>query len=144
VGQINRPVMERKIAALQTFISDLGHYAELDPTARRREHYAIERLLQLLCETAADIGLQLLKMHAEHTPAASYREVFERLREHADLPEEMANQLISACGMRNVLTNLYDTIDLDRVMAAAGPAVKLYRDYLGWVLERLDQKPPGR
>jgi uncharacterized protein YutE (UPF0331/DUF86 family) len=136
--------MERKLAFLRTFITDLSHYAELDQTARRREHYAIERLLQLLCETAADIGLQLLKNHPRQVLAGSYREVFELLEEYGELPKAMSTQLVSACGMRNVLTHLYDTIDLDRVIAAVDPAVQLYRDYLGWVLERLDQKPSGR
>jgi uncharacterized protein YutE (UPF0331/DUF86 family) len=37
--------------------------------------------------------------------------------------------------MRNVLTHLYDTIDLDRVVAAVEPALALYRQYLEWALE---------
>lgn len=139
MAPVNRPVIERKLAALQTFIKDLGHYAELDRIARRREHYAIERLIQLLCETAADIGLQILKARQQDTLASSYREVFEQLRRSAALPDEMSDQLISACGMRNVLTHLYDTIDLDRVIAAVDPALQLYRAYLEWAAGQLDR-----
>ena len=43
--------------------------------------------------------------------------------------------LIDACGMRNILTHLYDAIDLDRVIAAVDPALALYREYLDWALE---------
>ena len=34
----------------------------------------------------------------------------------------------------NVLTHLYDAIDLDRVIAAVDPALALYREYLDWAL----------
>ena len=56
-----RDVIERKLAFLGQFLADLELYARLDADARRKEHYAIERLLQLLCESAADIGLQMLR-----------------------------------------------------------------------------------
>lgn len=139
MASINRRVLERKLASLQTFIDDLSHYAQLDAAGRRREHYAIERLLQLLCESAADIGLQLLKGSPRRALAGSYREVFELMRESAGLPEAMATQLIAACGMRNLLTHLYDTIDLDRVVAAVDPAIALYRSYLGWSAIRVER-----
>lgn len=138
-GTLNRIALERKLAHLRLLSTDLGRYAAIDTAARRREHYAIERLLQLLCETAADIGLQLLKSHPRQVLAGSYREVFELLEEYGELPKAMSTRLVSACGMRNVLTHLYDTIDLDRVIAAVDPAVHLYRDYLGWVLGQLDR-----
>lgn len=38
----------------------------------------------------------------------------------------MASDLVAACGVRNVLTHLYDIIDLDRVIAAVEPAPDLY------------------
>jgi uncharacterized protein YutE (UPF0331/DUF86 family) len=137
MAAINRQVIERKLAALQTFTDDLSHYAGLDAAERRRGHYAIERLLQLLCESAADIGLEFLKAGSERALATSYREVFGLMRESVGLPEEMANQLIAACGMRNLLTHLHDTIDLDRVIAAVDPAIALYREYLAWAIRRL-------
>jgi len=110
-------IMDRKLAFLRRFIADLASYGRLDDAGRRREHYAIERLLQLLCESAADIGLQLLKARAEALPG-SYREVFSALAAGDGLPADLRDQLIAAWGMRNVLTYLYDTIDLDRVIAA--------------------------
>jgi uncharacterized protein YutE (UPF0331/DUF86 family) len=61
------------------------------------------------------------------------------MRESAGLPEAMATQLIAACGMRNLLTHLYDTIDLDRVVAAVDPAIALYRSYLDWSTIRVER-----
>ena len=127
-------VIERKVAFLRQFLTDLAPYSELDSDGRRREHYAIERLLQLLCESAADIGLQVLKRRGAGL-TGSYREVFSSLQQLGVLPQSMAERLVDACGMRNVLTHLYDTIDLDRVIAAVDPALALYRQYLDWALK---------
>ncbi|MFO8063284.1 MAG: type VII toxin-antitoxin system HepT family RNase toxin [Spirochaetota bacterium] len=127
-----RELIARKRAALEQFLADLRTYAELDMASRRREHYAVERLLQLLCESAADIGLQLLKMK-DYRLATGYREIFAALREQHNLPDELAEQLMDACAMRNVLTHLYDTIDQERVIRAVDPAISLYQQYDDWV-----------
>lgn len=134
----NRAVIERKLGYLNRYVRDLSQHALLDHAGRRQAHYAIERLLQLLCEAASDIALQFLKARGETLPA-SYREVFAALeRVDSGLPDHMAHDLIAACGMRNVLTHLYDEIDLDRVVAAVEPAVTLYRDFAAWCIARLD------
>jgi uncharacterized protein YutE (UPF0331/DUF86 family) len=129
-------VLERKLGFLNRYISDLGAYAGRDEAARLRDHYTIERLLQLLCESAADIALQFLKQEAETLPA-SYREIFSSLAAKGRMPEPLAKELIAACGMRNVLTHLYDEIDLSRVIAAIEPAVKLYTAFRDWSLNQL-------
>ncbi len=134
-----RELLERKLAFLERFLNDLGTFEPLDREARRAQHYAIERLLQLLCEAAADVGLQILRRKTGEG-AGSYREIFTRLRDGAGLPDELAEGLIQACAMRNVLTHLYDVIDLDRVADAVEPALRLYRRFLSWALEHL----PGR
>jgi uncharacterized protein YutE (UPF0331/DUF86 family) len=141
----DREALERKLGFLSRYVRDLGGYAALDAGGRRREHYAVERLLQLLCESAADIALQFLKARGETLPA-SYREVFTALARAGALPPDMAQQLVAACGMRNVLTHLYDEIDLDRVIAAVDPAIALYSAFAGWVIDGLrgDESNAGR
>ncbi|GAB6039541.1 hypothetical protein JCM17961_02140 [Endothiovibrio diazotrophicus] len=130
--------MERKLAALSRFLTDLRPYAAMESDARRREHYAIERLLQLLCEAAADIALQVCKAE-QVVPASSYREIFSNLASRGVLPEAMADELVEACAMRDVLTHLYDTIDLDLVIGAVEPAVELYGTFLAWAVARADR-----
>ena len=133
---LRREILERKLAFLQQFLTDLEGYARLDTANRRKNHYAIERLLQLLCESAVDIGLQVLKKRGSGL-AGSYREVFSTLHRLGALPEKLADGLVDACGMRNVLTHLYDRIDLDRVVAAVDPALVLYGQYLELALEEV-------
>lgn len=129
-------VMDRKLAFLRRFLGDLQVYARLDGAGRRSEHCAIERLLQLLCEVAADIGLQFLKARGDGLPGR-YREVFTALADGDGFPEDLREGLVAASGMRNVLTHLYDTIDLDRVIAVVDPAIALYERFAGWAAERI-------
>lgn len=131
-----RAVMERKLAFLSQFLADFRTYAALDATGRRREHYAIERLLQLLCESAADIALQVLKAKG-YALASSYREIFLTLARQEEMPQALAERLVAACGMRNILTHLYDSIDLERVIAAVEPAIVLYEEFGGWARDRV-------
>ncbi len=79
-----RTTLERKLGFLQRYIADLGAYARLGIAERRREHYAVERLLQLLCESAADIALQFLKAQGDSLPT-SYREIFSALANRGSL-----------------------------------------------------------
>ncbi|WP_295542446.1 DUF86 domain-containing protein [uncultured Thiohalocapsa sp.] len=137
MAKLDRAVVERKLGYLNRYVRDLSQHVLLDDAGRRQAHYAIERLLQLLCETASDIALQFLKAQGDTLPA-SYREVFAALQRLDMLPEAMARDLIAACGMRNVLTHLYDEIDTDRVIAAVEPAVELYRAFAAWAIERLE------
>jgi uncharacterized protein YutE (UPF0331/DUF86 family) len=88
----------------------------------------LDRKLAFLRQFLAD-----LEYYAGLT--GSYREVFASLHRLGALPAALTERLIDACGMRNVLTHLYDTIDLDRVIAAIEPALSLYREYLDWALE---------
>lgn len=129
-------VLDRKFGFLRRFLTDIERYAALDDPGRRREHYAIERLLQLLCESAADISLQRLKAQGQTLPG-SYREIFAALARLGAMPQDLAQELMAACGMRNVLTHLYDDIDLDRVIAAVDPAILLYKRFLGWATQHV-------
>jgi uncharacterized protein YutE (UPF0331/DUF86 family) len=78
---------------------------------------------------------QFLKARGESLPG-SYQEVFGALADGDGLPADRRDQLVAACGMRNVLTHLYDTIDLDRVIAAVDPAIALYEGFATWTAAR--------
>ncbi|WP_018878339.1 HepT-like ribonuclease domain-containing protein [Thioalkalivibrio sp. ALE28] len=43
---------------------------------------------------------------------------------------------MDACAMRNVLTHLYDTIDLERVIGAVTPALQVYTQFAQWAEQR--------
>lgn len=132
-------IIERKVAFFRQYLHDIGEYCALDDEARRRAHYAIERLLQLLCESSADLSLQILKSEGR-PPPTSYREIFSTLADSGAMPRPLALDLIAACGMRYVLTHPYDSIDLERVTSAIEPALELYRAFDDWLVDRLERQ----
>jgi len=87
---------------------------------------------------AGDNRLQFLKARG-YGLASSYREVFEALAQQGILPRDLAQGLIEACAMRNILPHLYETIHPTRVAAAIDPALDLYRRYLRWALAEVDK-----
>jgi uncharacterized protein YutE (UPF0331/DUF86 family) len=129
--------MERKLARLQIFLHDLEQYNSLEGAAKEREHYAIERLLQLLCEAAADIALQVLKSRGS-PPPDSYRAIFEQLAKEGQMPPELATELSRACAMRNFLVHVYDDINVALVFASAELAVPLYGQFMQWAVGCID------
>ncbi|WP_019583459.1 HepT-like ribonuclease domain-containing protein [Thioalkalivibrio sp. ALE16] len=62
--------------------------------------------------------------------------MFETLRDRLDLEETLAEQLMDACAMRNVLTHPYDTIELERVIGAVTPALQVYTRFAHWAEQR--------
>lgn len=133
---MRRELIERKLAHLHGYVQDMESFVPLSRAERQRQHYAIERLLQLLCEVAADITLQFLKARGI-APPESYRAVFEQARDRGWMAEDLAQELIRACGLRNVIVHLYDTLDMQRVLAAVDAAPGLYRRFTAWAIENL-------
>jgi uncharacterized protein YutE (UPF0331/DUF86 family) len=134
---MKREVIERKLGFLHGYILDMERLVPLTGPEREAQHYAIERILQLMCEVAADITLQFLKARGI-APPDSYKAVFDQARKHGMLPTDLAGELIQACGMRNVIVHLYDTLDMDRVLAAVDHAPLLYRRFAAWAMGALD------
>lgn len=133
---MRRELIERKLAHLHSYVQDIESFVPLTPAERRSQHYAIERLLQLLCEVATDITLQIIKSRGL-PPPDSYRAVFEQARDRGWMPEDLAQALISACGLRNVIVHLYDNLDMNRVLAAVDATPGLYRRFASWAWEAL-------
>jgi uncharacterized protein YutE (UPF0331/DUF86 family) len=131
---MRRELIERKLAHLYGYVKDTEAFVPLTPAERQRQHYAIERLLQLLCEAAADITLQILRARGV-APPESYRAVFEQARDRGFMAADLAEELIRACGMR--IVHLYDDLDMSRVLAAVDAAPGLYRRFIDWALGSL-------
>lgn len=133
---MRREIIERKLGFLHGYLQDLERLVPLTRAEREVQHYAIERILQLLCEAAADITLQFPKDRGI-APPDSYRALFEQARLAALMPADLAAELARACGMRDVIVHLYEALDMDRILAAVDAAPVLYRRFSAWAMESL-------
>lgn len=105
-------VAVRKLALLNRFLADLKKHA-----AAGADRYAIERLCQLVVEVLSDITTHWLVARHGYT-AGGYRQAFRRAVELGVYPPEIAPALDRAAGLRNLLVQLYDEIDPDRLLDA--------------------------
>lgn len=113
----------------QTFVRDPGLQAQA------------ERHLQLAIQSAIDIALHILAEDSGETPD-DYGGAFTLLARLGVLPEQLAERLRRAAGLRNVLVHTYLDVDPTKVwehlsdledLERFGAAVQDYlRDHQGW------------
>lgn len=115
-------VVARKLGYLRSLLADLREHAGAGPDDIAREHYRVERILELLVTAAADLLTHLLAEEGE--PPGTYRETFRRAGEAGLIGPELSERLQKAAGMRNVLVHLYEEIDLGIVREAVENAIQ--------------------
>lgn len=113
----------RDLTALQIYLNELNqqidnYVFELNELAeiknlKRRDYYAIERLLQVLVEACIGVSKHWLKFLGKSVPNEAYQ-AFELLARHGLLPESELVTWRKIIGLRNAL--VHDYLNLDRAI----------------------------
>lgn len=98
---------------------------------------AIERLLQLIVEVAADINTHIVT-EIEGLPPTDYTDSFHAMVRCAVIPFDLGERLKPSAGLRNALVHEYGGIDDRRVHAAIPLALEEFRLYAQSVVRWLD------
>jgi uncharacterized protein YutE (UPF0331/DUF86 family) len=103
----------------------------------------IERLLELVIESALSINKTLLKRGANIIPQSSSEsfknfESFILVGEYGFIPQQLAAQLAPSGSFRNVLAHEYDDIDPAQVYEALQKALRQYPLYVKAIQAYLD------
>ena len=114
-------VIARKLAFLQTCREDLSAYASAGRT--RENHYAVERLVQLIVECMCDVISRWLAIRGVQHPD-TYSELFQEAAERKLLPGPLADRLVTAARMRNLPVHVYERIDVGIVCEAVPQLLK--------------------
>lgn len=129
-------VLARKLTKLREFLADLRPYAGASLTEVEKDHYVIERLLQLLVEVATDMLAH--ELAGRGVVPASYRETIRKGVEEGFLDPELGTRLEKATGLRNVV-HLYDELDLEIVAESIQPALDDFGEVLKIFQDRLEK-----
>ncbi|ABQ92442.1 type VII toxin-antitoxin system HepT family RNase toxin [Roseiflexus sp. RS-1] len=116
-----RDVLLRKLAYLRRLLRDLAPFAQMSRDEIEKQHYTVERILELLVGAAADLTFHILAERGL-TPTSD-RESFRLAAQEGLLPGDLAERLQQAAGMRNILVHLYETIDYAVLHASIAPAL---------------------
>lgn len=122
-------VFIRKKELLINYLNDLKEYKNYSYEEFMENHYAIERLLELLVSVSTDIIFHLLTQRGEEIPT-TYRTAFLRAGEISLLSEDLAFRLAQAAGMRNILVHGYEEIDYKIIYQSIKQAIVDYSQFL--------------
>lgn len=137
---VRQDLVRHKLAMLHRYLGELAEHREvsLDEYVqggmRRR---AVERLLQLIVEVAADVNTHLVT-ELEGMPPADYTDSFTAAARIGAIDAELAARLKPSGGLRNALIHEYGDIDDALVHASIPLALDGFERYIAAVNKWLD------
>ena len=143
--ELDRALVQRKLAAIARNLGDLGAIEGLTLEEYRRDRFrqkGTERLLQETVEVAVDVNLQLLSARGHPTPP-DYHESFVGAGRAGIIPEDLARQLAPSAGLRNRLLHEYDALDDVIVLGAVRDARRQFAAFVAAIERHTGQRPGG-
>jgi len=96
------------------------------------KRYAIERLIELIVEGAADINRHVIEA-AGLAPPQTYYSTFEEMGRLGVMPQDAARRLGGTTGLRNRLVHGYEEVSHETVHRSLEPLLHYYKQYVGWL-----------
>lgn len=135
-------ITESKLEQLAGFLEKLQRFEKISyEDFEDDKHFAVERLLELIVICASDTLLNLFAYLKEDMPT-TLRTTFLRAGELKILPEDLAERLSKAAGMRNVLVHAYAEVDLKAVYESIGLALKDFSQFIEIMSQKIDLLRP--
>ncbi|MDP2210658.1 MAG: DUF86 domain-containing protein [Candidatus Aquicultor sp.] len=129
---LNTDLVRRKLVSLQGYLKELQQLSgvtfeeyKADFTKRR----AVERLIQLLVETASDINAHVA-LEVTGNPPTDYYTSFMRAADIGLIARELADKLAPSAGLRNRIVHEYEAIKDEIVYESIGQAVDQYIEFV--------------
>ncbi|MFA5892174.1 MAG: DUF86 domain-containing protein [Actinomycetota bacterium] len=128
---VREEIVRRKLAHLTGYLDELAIYADTsfdDYVGTGGPRRAVERLIQLVIESAVDINVHIATESAG-SPPPDYRSSFAAVARCGAISGELAESLAPSAGLRNALTHDYATVDDARVHSAMPMVLAGFREY---------------
>lgn len=140
-AELDRDVVHAKLRTMRDLLDDLAGVGEVTAAVLEQDRilrHAVERVITQLVELAASINGHVGAALVNRGPA-DYRESFALAAEAGIISKDLAAQLASSAGLRNLLVHEYASIDLARVAASVAEALAGYQQYVAEVAGALLQ-----
>lgn len=122
-------IVKNKLDELSVYLKDLKEIGDCSyEEFLKRDHYAVERLLEQLVITAHDAVAHVLAIRGEEMPM-TLRTTFLRAGEMGILSAELAEKLAQAAGMRNLIVHAYTKVDLRQIYDSIKPAIADFSEF---------------
>jgi len=132
---IDQSLVESKMADLQAYFAELDTIVANDVrdiVADNLKLRSVERLFQLIVDTAVDINTHIIATSLASVPD-DYQSTFISLAEQAILPMDFAVRIAPSVGLRNLVVHRYGRVDVKRMVDDIKREIGQYHEYLKYI-----------
>ena len=115
---VDKALVYRKVSELELYLGQIHEFSALTPEGYRKDWKAqriIERTLQMMIETCADIANHIVSDRGMRAPT-SYADTFKVLSENSIINEELCATMEKMAKFRNVVVHQYEQVDAEIVV----------------------------
>ena len=132
---IDKELIKNKMADVQ------GYFKELHPILKEESRdiiennlklHTVERLFQLIVDTAIDINTHIIAESGFNIPD-DYQSTFIVLGENKVLPMNFAVKIAPSVGLRNLIIHRYGRVDFKRMIDDIENEISDYLEYLKFI-----------
>lgn len=127
----DRVLVESKMADMQAYFEELAEILKNDVrdiVGNNLKLRSVERLFQLVVDTAVDINTHIIATANAAVPD-NYQSTFTALAERAMLPMDFALKIAPSVGLRNLVVHRYGRVDVKRMVNDIKHEIGQYREY---------------
>lgn len=138
---VDRTIIQRKIADLDIYLGQIDQYTGVSLEAYKSDwktQRIVERTLQMMIETCADIANHILS-DGGMRPPTSYADTFKALNENAIIGPELSANMEKTAKFRNVVVHQYEGVDAGIVITILRTHLSDFKQYRDAVLAYLNK-----
>lgn len=126
---VNKDQLSKKLTYLQQLTEDYARVKE--------NHYAFERVAQMLIESSVDIGNMIIDAFILRDPG-NYKDVIDILALEGAISEETQHKVNETVEVRRQFVHLYDTLDSEALKPLFDQAISFYKQFVQEVVQFLE------
>ena len=141
MGLVDKTVILRKLSELETYLKQIREFSGLTLQVYKadwRTQRIVERTLQMMIETCADIANHIVSDRGMRAPTG-YADTFSVLMENAVIDPGLNTIMERMAKFRNVVVHQYEGVDAEIVIAILTKHLNDFERYRGAILAFLNK-----
>ena len=128
---VNKEKLDKKLNYLQQLINDYPDY--------RDNHYAFERISQMLIESSVDIGNMIIDGFILRDPG-NYKDVIDILELENVISKDAQNNVNQTVDVRKQFVHFYDELDTIQLKPLFDKTLDYYQQFIDEVIQFLNNE----
>lgn len=142
---LNKDLLRQKLTELTQYLDELEPLSTTSFAEYQADYvvrHAVEKLIELIVETASDVNRHILEA-SDAAPPTTYFSTFDEMGEISVLPKSLAIRIASTTGLRNRLVHGYEKIEHQIVFRSVRPLIRDYRQYFVRINDHIQSENAG-